>query len=48
MPNVLISPHSASIVPAENELLTDLFINNLQRWLAGQRPRNTFDVTAGY
>jgi len=48
MPNVLISPHSASTVSAENELLTELFIENLKRWLAGQPLRNTFDVTAGY
>jgi glyoxylate/hydroxypyruvate reductase len=48
MPNVLVSPHSASTVSAENELLTELFIDNLRLWLAGQPLRNTFDVTAGY
>lgn len=48
MPNVLISPHSASTVAAENRLLTDLFIDNLCRWLAGEPLRNTFDVSAGY
>ncbi len=48
LPNVLISPHSASTVSAENRLLTDLFIDNLGRWLAGQPLRNTFDVNAGY
>jgi glyoxylate/hydroxypyruvate reductase A len=48
MPNVLVSPHSASTVAAENRLLTDLFIDNLCRWLAGEPLRNTFDTTAGY
>jgi glyoxylate/hydroxypyruvate reductase len=48
MPNVIISPHSASTVAAENGLLTDLFTNNLQRWLAGQPLRNVYDRAAGY
>jgi phosphoglycerate dehydrogenase-like enzyme len=48
MPNVLISPHSASTVGTENALITDLFIDNLGRWLAGQPLRNTFDISAGY
>ncbi len=48
LPNVLISPHSASTVAAENELITDLFIDNLRRWLAGQPLRNVFDSSAGY
>ncbi|HET7015290.1 MAG TPA: D-2-hydroxyacid dehydrogenase [Streptosporangiaceae bacterium] len=48
LPNVLVSPHSASTVSVENELITELFTDNLRRWLAGQPLRNTFDVTAGY
>jgi glyoxylate/hydroxypyruvate reductase len=48
MPNVIISPHSAATVAAENGLLTDLFTDNLQRWLAGQPLRNVFDRAAGY
>lgn len=48
MDNVLISPHSASTVAAENALLTDLFIDNLGRWLSGQPLRNVFDKAAGY
>jgi len=48
MPNVLISPHSASTVAAENALLTDLFIDNLGRWLAGTPLRNVYDRAAGY
>ncbi|HEY2552574.1 MAG TPA: D-2-hydroxyacid dehydrogenase [Streptosporangiaceae bacterium] len=48
MPNVLISPHSAATVAAENERLTDLFIDNLRRWLAGSELRNVYDRDAGY
>jgi phosphoglycerate dehydrogenase-like enzyme len=48
MPNVIISPHSAATVSAENGLITDLFIDNLRRWLAGRPLRNTFDRAAGY
>jgi glyoxylate/hydroxypyruvate reductase len=46
--NVLVSPHTASSVTAENGLITDLFIDNLQRWLAGTPLRNVYDRTAGY
>ncbi len=48
MPNVVISPHSASTVAAENGLLTELFADNLQRWLAGRPLRNVYDRAAGY
>ena len=46
--NVIISPHSASTVAAENGLITDLFTDNLRRWLAGQPLRNVYDRAAGY
>lgn len=36
LPNVLITPHSASTVDRENERLTELFCENLRRWLAGE------------
>lgn len=48
MENVIISPHSASAVAGENRLLTDLFIDNIGRWLAGQPLRNVFDKDAEY
>jgi glyoxylate/hydroxypyruvate reductase len=48
MKNVIISPHSASTVADENRLLTDLFIDNIGRWLAGEPLRNVFDKDAGY
>jgi len=46
--NVLISPHSASTVATENEELTDLFIDNLGRFLAGEPLRNRYDPARGY
>jgi phosphoglycerate dehydrogenase-like enzyme len=46
--NVLVSPHTASTIAAENGLIADLFIDNLQRWLAGSPLRNVYDRDAGY
>jgi len=43
MPNVLISPHSASTVETENAALTDLFCENLDRYLRGAPLVNVFD-----
>jgi phosphoglycerate dehydrogenase-like enzyme len=48
MPNVIISPHSAATVAAENGLITDLFIDNVRRWTSGRPLRNLYDRTAGY
>jgi phosphoglycerate dehydrogenase-like enzyme len=48
MGNVLVSPHTASTVAAENALITDLFIDNLHRWLDGAPLRNVYDRAAGY
>ncbi len=36
LPNVLITPHSAATVARENERLTDLFVENLRRYRAGE------------
>ena len=43
MPNVLVSPHSASTVSSENAELTALFCENLTRFLGGQELINVFD-----
>jgi len=48
LPNVLISPHSASTVHAENGRIVDIFLANLQRWLDGLPLINRFDRTRGY
>jgi len=45
MPNVLISPHSASTVASENAKIVDILLRNLERYLEG-RPaamRNILD-----
>ncbi len=43
MPNVLVSPHSASTVENENARLADLFCENLRRYRAGEALLNVFD-----
>ena len=43
MPNVIVSPHSASTVSHENDRLVDLFIDNLHRYLDGRPLVNVFD-----
>jgi phosphoglycerate dehydrogenase-like enzyme len=48
MDNVLVSPHSASTSDRENILLTDLFCDNLRRYLAGQPLLNVLDVERLY
>ena len=44
MPNVLVSPHSASTSDRENGRITDLFCENLRRFLAGQPLLNLLDL----
>ena len=44
MPNVLVSPHSASTSDRENGRITDLFCENLRRFLAGQPLTNLLDL----
>ncbi|WP_299841578.1 D-2-hydroxyacid dehydrogenase [uncultured Jannaschia sp.] len=50
LPNVLISPHSASTVRQENSLITDLFIHNMRCLLRNEpdKMRNRFNMEAGY
>lgn len=48
LPNVLISPHSASTVGQENELIIDIFCDNLRRYLDGRPLLNTYDPELGY
>lgn len=48
MRNVIISPHSASTVDRENAALTELFCDNLRRWLDGQPLRNLYSKEKGY
>jgi glyoxylate/hydroxypyruvate reductase len=46
--NVIVSPHSASTLAEENATLTDLFLDNLGRYLDGRPRRNVYDPRAGY
>jgi glyoxylate/hydroxypyruvate reductase A len=48
MHNVIISPHSASTVDSENAALTDLFCENLRRWLDRRPLRNLYSREKGY
>ena len=43
MRNVLVSPHSAANVAAENDRIVELFCDNLGRYLAGRPLRNVLD-----
>jgi phosphoglycerate dehydrogenase-like enzyme len=45
MPNVLVSPHSASTSDRENRRLTQLFCENLRRFLSGDPLINVLDLT---
>ena len=48
MDNVFIFPHSASTSKNENRRLTDLFIENLHRYLEGRPLKNVFDAERLY
>ncbi len=48
LPNVLVSPHSASTAAEENAVLTELFIQNLRHYLAGRPLRNVYRADRGY
>ncbi len=44
LPNVFITAHSASTVDKENERLTDLFCENLRRYLGGEALLNVLKL----
>jgi phosphoglycerate dehydrogenase-like enzyme len=48
MPNVIISPHSASTADTENSKLTEIFVYNLHRYLERKPLRNLLDKNALY
>jgi glyoxylate/hydroxypyruvate reductase A len=43
LPNVLVSPHSASTVAEENDRIVEIFCENLHAYLAGRPLRNVLD-----
>ena len=50
MPNVLISPHSASTAPSENRKIVDIFIKNLGHYAKDEKDRmvNVLDKARMY
>lgn len=48
LPNVVVSPHSASTVPDENRRIVDIFLENIDRFLDGRPLRNEFVAERGY
>jgi phosphoglycerate dehydrogenase-like enzyme len=48
LPNVLICSHSAATAANENAMLTDLFLDNLRRYLDGRPLRNLYRPERGY
>jgi glyoxylate/hydroxypyruvate reductase len=48
MDSVIVSPHSAATVEQENAVLTDLFCDNLRRWIDGAPLRNVYQPSRGY
>ena len=48
MPNVFVSPHSASTVADENVRIVDLFVDNLRLFLDGQPLRNEYSRARAY
>jgi phosphoglycerate dehydrogenase-like enzyme len=47
-PNVFITPHCSAISPYLKQRITELFLDNLQRYQAGLPLRNVVDKQAGY
>jgi phosphoglycerate dehydrogenase-like enzyme len=48
MPNVVVSPHSASTSDRENARITELFCDNLRRFLKGEPLRNVLNTELMY
>jgi phosphoglycerate dehydrogenase-like enzyme len=48
LPNVIVTPHNGATTPATAQRGVDIFVDNLQRYLAGQPLRNVVDKSAGY
>jgi phosphoglycerate dehydrogenase-like enzyme len=48
LPNVLVTPHAAAVSPRENERITELFADNLRRYLDGRPLRNVVEPGVFY
>ena len=47
-PNVLVSPHTAALHPAEDRLIAELFARNATRFLDGEELVNRVDTVEFY
>lgn len=47
-PNLILSPHIAANVSAENSRVVNLFVENLRRYMNGVELKNLYDPLAGY
>lgn len=48
LPNVIVTPHNGASTPATRQRGVDIFVENLQRYRAGQPLVNIIDKQAGY
>jgi phosphoglycerate dehydrogenase-like enzyme len=48
VPNLLLSPHSSPSQDRYFEMVFELFVDNLGRYVSGQPLRNVVDLTSGY
>jgi phosphoglycerate dehydrogenase-like enzyme len=46
--NVLVSPHTAALNPAEDRLIAELFAENVRRYLDGEQLLNRVDTVEFY
>ncbi len=47
-PDVVVSPHMCGDFEGFTDVLVDLFLDNFQRWRAGEPLRNVVDKERGY
>jgi len=48
LPNVIITPHISGISPKLMDAVVELFVQNLQRYQAGEPLYNIVDTSKGY
>jgi D-2-hydroxyacid dehydrogenase (NADP+) len=48
MPNVIITPHVAGLTPHYFQRYAELFVDNLGRYVAGEKLKNVYDEGRGY
>jgi phosphoglycerate dehydrogenase-like enzyme len=48
LPNVIVTPHNGATTPGTAQRSVEIFIDNLQRYVAGKPLHNVVDKSAGY